>query len=33
MPGSARGLGMVAIGYPVYRFWARPERTLPETTA
>ena len=23
--GSALGLGMVAIGYPVYRLWARPE--------
>ena len=30
---SALGLGMVAIGYPVYRLWARPERILPENTA
>ena len=29
---SALGLGMVAIGYPVYRLWARPERILPENT-
>ncbi len=30
---SALGLGMVAIGYPVYRFWARPDRLPPETKA
>ena len=30
---SALGLGAVAIGYPVYRFWARPERILPENAA
>ena len=30
---SALGLSMVAIGYPVYRFWARPDRILPENTA
>ncbi len=30
---SALGLGMVAVGYPVYRFWARPTRTLPENPA
>jgi APA family basic amino acid/polyamine antiporter len=30
---SALGLGMVAVGYPVYRFWAKPDRILPETVA
>ncbi len=31
---SALGLGMVAIGYPVYRLWGqRPGPTLPETAA
>jgi len=30
---SGIGLGMVAIGYPVYRLWARPRRILPENTA
>jgi APA family basic amino acid/polyamine antiporter len=30
---SALGLGMVAVGYPVYRFWAKPDRILPETSA
>ena len=30
---SALGLGMVAVGYPVYRFWGRPDRILPENPA
>ena len=30
---STIGLSMVAIGYPVYRLWARPDRSPPETAA